>query len=270
MANQQLEDWVKKAKEGDREALGQIVLRIKDKVYHLSLKMLLYPEEAKDATQDILIKIITHLGTFRGDSQFTTWVYRVATNMLLSRKGKKTQAFRLSFDEYAELIDRGQSDEVHYTQNEGELLLLEEEVKMSCTQGLLLCLDDKARLVYILGDLLELTSQQGAEILDLSPANFRKILSRARTKIRGFLKQKCGLVNTENSCRCKKKIDYLITDQVINPQHLRFAPYTHRSIDLVNQLAELEKVAAIYRAPPSRLAPPELLEKIKETLSLVR
>ena len=58
MANQQLEDWVKKAKEGDREALEQIVLRIKDKVYHLSLKMLLYPEEAKDATQDILIKII--------------------------------------------------------------------------------------------------------------------------------------------------------------------------------------------------------------------
>ncbi len=270
MVNQQLEDWVKKAKEGDREALEQIVLRVKDRVYHLSLKMLLYPEEAKDATQDILIKIITHLGTFRGDSQFTTWVYRVATNMLLSRKGKKTQAFRLSFDEYADLIDRGQSELVHYTQNEGELSLLEEEVKMSCTQGLLLCLEDQARLVYILGELLELTSQQGAEILDLSPANFRKILSRSRVKIRGFLQQKCGLVEPSHSCRCKKKIDYLISDKVIDPEQLRFAPHSHRSIDLVKQLAELEKVVAIYQTPPSQLAPPELVEKIKETLSLVR
>ncbi|MBX2875615.1 MAG: sigma-70 family RNA polymerase sigma factor [Saprospiraceae bacterium] len=270
MEKYQLEDWVRKAKEGDRKALEQIVLRIKDQVYHLSLKMLLYPEEAKDATQDILIKIITHLGTFRGDSQFTTWVYRVATNMLLSRRGKKTQTLQLSFEEYAELIDRGQSEQVHYTQNEGELSLLEEEVKMSCTQGLLLCLGEKARLVYILGELLELTSQQGAEILSISPQNFRKILSRARSKIRGFLQQKCGLVRESNACRCKKKIDYLITDRIIDPKQLRFAPYSHRSIDLVNQLATLEKTVAVYRAPPSQLAPQDLLEKIKETLSLVQ
>ena len=71
---------VEKANSGDKNALELVVIEIKDLVYNLSLKMLLFPEDAKDATQEILIKIITHLSTFNHKSQFKTWVYRVATN----------------------------------------------------------------------------------------------------------------------------------------------------------------------------------------------
>lgn len=257
---------VEKANSGDRESLELVVIEIKDLIYNMSLKMLLFPEDAKDATQEILIRVVTHLSTFKNQSQFTTWVYRVATNYLINNKGKKSLEFAMPFDDYAKLIDTGQSEVVDYTTNLGELSLLEEEVKVSCTQGLLLCLNSEDRLVYILAEILEFNSIEGAEILNISSASFRQKLSRSRKKIRNFLKDKCGLANLKNPCRCNKKIDFLINQDVINPKNLRFAPFTNRSIDLVEQIGELEKAIAIYRSVSNLPAPEIILKTIKETI----
>ena len=263
-----LEILVEKANLGDRKALESIVLNIKDYVYNLSLKMLLYPEDAEDATQEILIKVITHLSTFHHKSKLMTWVYRVATNYLLTYKGKKNNEFAMPFDDYADLIDTGHSDTVRYSTNEGELSLLEEEVKVSCTQGLLLCLNSVDRMVYILSEILEFNSVEGAEIMGITSENFRKKLSRSRTKIRNFLTNKCGLANPENPCRCTKKIDFLIDQKIVNPKDLRFAGFSQRSIDLVGKLGKLEKSIAIYRSVPQAEAPMTIFNTIKQTLAL--
>lgn len=257
---------VKKASSGDRKSLELVIVEIKDLIYNLSLKMLLFPEDAQDATQEILIKVVTHLSTFTYQSQFKTWVYRVATNYLITYKGKKSLEFAMPFEDYANLIDSGQSDIVRHTTNAGELSLLEEEVKVSCTQGLLLCLKSDDRLVYILSEILEFNGKEGAEILGVSPENFRKKLSRARTKIRSFMNNKCGLVNPKNPCRCSKKIDFLINQNVINPKGLRFAEFTQRSIDLVNQISDLEKSVAIYRSTPNIPSPEAIMKTIKQTI----
>ena len=145
---------IEKAKSGDKKALESIITDIQEMVYNLSLKMLLFPSDAKDATQEILIRVVTHLGSFEHHSKFSTWVYRIATNYLISFKGKKSSKFAMPLDQYATLIDSGQSEMVHYTVNKGELSLLEEEVKISCTRGLLLCLKPIDRLVYILAEIL--------------------------------------------------------------------------------------------------------------------
>ena len=108
---------VQAAKAGNKKALEAIILEVKDLVYNLALKMLLFPPDAEDASQEILVKVITHLSTFRGESQFSTWVYRIATNYLLTTKGKHVQQFSMSFEEYARQIDKGQTDLVNYTQN---------------------------------------------------------------------------------------------------------------------------------------------------------
>ncbi len=88
---------IEKANEGDKKSLELIVCEVQDLVYNLSLKMLLYPEDAKDATQEILIKVITHLSTFNHKSKFSTWVYRVATNYLITCNGKRTEKFAMPF-----------------------------------------------------------------------------------------------------------------------------------------------------------------------------
>lgn len=263
-----LNKLIEQAKSGDRDSLELVVIEIKDLVYNLSLKMLLFPEDAKDATQEILIRVVTHLSTFKNQSQFSTWVYRVATNYLINYKGKKSIQFAMPFDDYARLIDSGQSETTRYAKNDGELSLLEEEVKISCTQGLLLCLKAEDRLVYILSEILDFNGKEGADILGISPGGFRKKLSRSREKIRNFLNDKCGLIDTSNPCRCKKKIDFLANNNIINPQSLRFAQFTQRSMDLVDQISDLEKTIAIYRSTPSIPAPEIIMKTIKETILL--
>ena len=255
---------VQEAQQGDLNALNKLLQQVQDKIYHLSLKMLLYPPDAADATQEILIKVMNSLNSFQGKSQFTSWVYRVASNHLLTTKGKLSRQFQMPFEAYAALIDQGQQIPVNYTQNKGELKLLEEEVKVSCTHGLLLCLNEKNRLIYILGDILEFKSEEASKILDITAGSFRKQLSRSRTKIRSFLQEKCGLMNPRNSCRCKKKIDFLINQNIIDPNELRFAPYTKRSIDLFDKIEQLEKVTALYRSTLHYPTPQKFAQQIKQ------
>ncbi|MDN5215228.1 RNA polymerase sigma factor [Fulvivirgaceae bacterium BMA12] len=264
-----IEILVDKANSGDRDALESVILEIKDMVYHLSLKMLLFADDAQDATQEILVRIITHLSTFKGESRFMTWVYRVATNYLLTVKGKKSHEVAMPFEAYADLIDTGQSDLVTHAKNEGELLLLEEEVKVSCTHGLLLCLNEMSRMVYILGEILEFNSVEGAEILEMTPENFRKQLSRSRVKIRHFLESKCGLVNPGNACRCKRKIDFLVEKQLINPGQLQFARHSNRSIDLIEKIDAVHRTVAIFRSVPVAKAPKHVMKQVRKVVNAI-
>ena len=259
---------VDKANSGDSKALELLLIEVKDFVYNLSLKMLLFPEDAKDATQEILIKVITQLSTFNNQSQFKTWVYRVAVNYLLTQKKKRSKEFAMNFNDYADLIDSGHSREVKYSKNEGELLLLEEGVKVSCTQGLLLCLNEMDRVVYILSEIFDFSSIEGADILSITSANFRKKLSRSRNKIRSFLNNKCGLANPKNPCRCTKKIDFLISQKIVNPNKLRFAELSNRSIDLISKIDDLEKSVAIYRSVPAVQSPVVILKEIKRIFNI--
>lgn len=259
---------IQKAIAGDREALGKVLAEVQGLVYNLSLRMLLYPSEAEDATQEILIKVMTHLSTFKGNSKFKTWVYKIASNYLLTLKRRETKTLNMSFDEYAQFIDTGQSDHVAYSKNEGELFLLEEEVKISCTHGLLLCLKPMTRVIYILGALLELSSKDGAEILGISPANFRQQLSRSKVKIKNFLNQKCGLANSKNPCRCHKKIDFLANQDLISIHNLKFAQSSTRSLDLLAQIDDLEQTVAIYKSTPNFELPVKIKQQIHQLLEL--
>lgn len=76
-------------------------------IYNLSLRMLGSPHDAEDASQEIMIKIITQLSTFRKESAFSTWVYRIATNYLKNCKKSMFAQQTLSFEYYAEDIKAG-------------------------------------------------------------------------------------------------------------------------------------------------------------------
>src|ERR1700750_1903915 len=83
-------------------------------------------------------------------------------------------------------------------------LLVTEEM-LSCTLGMLLCLDREQRLTFILGAVFEVSDTIAAEVLEITPDNFRQRLARARRDLRNFMNDKCGLVNQANPCRCAKK-----------------------------------------------------------------
>jgi hypothetical protein len=84
--------------------------------------------------------------------------------------------------------------------------LLAQELRIGCTLAMLLCLDPGHRMAYILGVIMGLDHRTGAEVLDISPAAFRKRLQRARDGVEGLMAKRCGLFDPANPCRCHKRI----------------------------------------------------------------
>jgi RNA polymerase sigma factor (sigma-70 family) len=242
-----MEALIIRIRNGDKTALESLIREIQPGIFNLSVRFLSIREDAEDATQEILVKIITSLGRFEGKSKFSTWTYRIAVNHLLNIKKSRLEQ-ELSFSVFGEDIIRGlkQSSPNYSPENN----LLAEEVKIGCTLGMLLCLDRNLRIAYIIGEIFELNSQDAAEILEITPENFRKRYSMARLTLKKFMGSWCGLVNTQNSCRCNKRINYAMANGRVNRKELKFV-----SSDLLLQSKQemdaLYSVSEVYKSHPS-------------------
>src|ERR1043165_6852313 len=185
-----LEQHVQAAADGNRESLEAIVLAIHDDIYNLSMRMLGDPTDAQDATQEVLIKVITHIGSFRGESSFRTWVWRIATHHVLRMKRTQFEA-TMDFSVLEEMIDAGSSKPFDSSDLDVQRLAI--EVRPGCPRAMLIALDRPERIVYILGDMFGLTSDQASQVLEIDAAAFRKRLERARKRLGGLKQRKYGL-----------------------------------------------------------------------------
>jgi len=104
-----------------------------------------------------------------------------------------------------------------------DVRLLVDEARITCTAGMLLCLDREQRLVYILGEIFAVSDAVGAERLEISREHFRQRLARARRDLHDFMNDKCGLVNQATPCRCAKKTRSFIQAGYVDPRSLLFA-----------------------------------------------
>ena len=110
--NKELLLLIEQATAGDKNALETVLCSVQDLVFNLSLRMLGTFPDAEDASQDILVKVITHLSSFRGDSAFSTWVFRIAVNYLKDYKKHMFAKFPLSFAFYGDDIQNGKIEDV--------------------------------------------------------------------------------------------------------------------------------------------------------------
>lgn len=241
---------VARSRDGDRDAANALIQGIQPTIYKLAQRFLMVPDDAEDATQDILLKIITRLSQFDGRSQFRTWAYAVASNHLLDLKRKPAEQ-SMSFDEFAEDLAEGLSDSPF---KGPDVTLMLEEVRIGCTLALLQCLGREARLAYIVGEILELEHQEAAEVLGISTGAYRKRLSRARTTVSDFVLGHCGLVNSNNACRCSKRMLRARELGRVDPERLIFSTSPQRAkrfpeiLTEIRQLEEDQRVAALFRA----------------------
>ena len=218
---------------GDKQALEKLISSVEDLIYNLSLRMLGNLQDAEDASQEILIKVITSLSTFRKESAFSTWVYRIAVNYLLNLKKSQFANRPLSFEFYGSDIDAGFiPNDPSMTKGVDESLLTD-ELKMSCTNVMLQCFDPQSRIIYVLGVMFRIDSKICGEILDISAEAYRKRLSRIREQMAGFLRQYCGLT-TSGTCNCQKRIGYAIHTHRLNPDQLEYTNLKKEKICGVN------------------------------------
>ncbi len=244
--NEELQALVNKATAGDKKALETLVAGVQDIVFNLSLRMLGTFADAEDATQDILLKMITHLSSFRGDSSFTTWVFSIAANHLKNYKKHMFARYPLSFEYYGDDIENGKVQDVPDLTQNVEKDVLAEELKMSCTNVMLQCLDMESRCIFILGTMFKIDSRIAGDILEMTPEAFRQRLSRIRRKMADFLGQYCGEYGG-GRCKCKDRVNYAIQSHRINPLQLYYTAATEISIqtmvDVKNAMEDIDDLS---------------------------
>jgi RNA polymerase sigma factor (sigma-70 family) len=267
------EELLQLCRGGDRKSLESLVERYRNFIYNVSVRMTLNDQDAADITQEVLIKVITKLDSFKGDSSFKTWLYRIMVNHILNHK--KAEARRkFTFKGYGQTLDDAPDLEINSDDSyHADKLLLVEETKQTCMTGMLLCMEKKPRLVFILGELFGVNDKVGGEIMSITPEHFRVILSRTKKELYNFMHQKCGLVNKNNPCRCANKTKAFIQAGFVNPETRRFTSGHYQTIEKAAAVKQLEMedfLAVVYRTiflNHSYLEGPDFIQSLKELLS---
>src|SRR5262249_23562139 len=180
------------AADGAPRAVADIVRALEKPIYNVARRMLVDRHDAEDATQEALVRIVTRLAQFRGESSFATWAYRIAVRRILDFREQRAAAARFTSEQFAaDLADGLDEDAVERAED----AILHHQLKLVCSRAMLQSLDGDHRIAFVLGALLELSSNVAAEILDVDPATFRKRLSRARATLTDVLGRHCGVIN---------------------------------------------------------------------------
>lgn len=267
------ETLIAQAQGGDMDALDALVRRHQSWVFNLALRMVWRREVAEDATQEILIKAVTHLGSFEGRSKFSTWLHRIAVNHLHNVRKSEMEEKSMTFTDMAESLDSIQDEALRDTHAHSvETQVLVQEARLGCITAMLMCLDRRQRLAFILGEVFGESSETAAAALDITPANFRQLLSRARQDLYQFMNDKCGLVNTANPCRCAKKARGFMREGWLDPANLQFSKdritaVQQRSAVHLDELQGMDRQhAELYRMQPM-LTGPDLASSLRSILA---
>ena len=216
---------VERCNGGDKNALDELIRRHQAWIYNIAVRMVWEPRDAEDVTQEVLIKVVTRLNDFQGKSKFRTWLYRIVINHVINMKARRHEQDGHTFTSMGAALDETPDLDLPDPKSVPvDLPILVEEAKIGCVMAMLLCLDRRQRLVYALGEAFGVTDQVGAELMEISPDNFRQCLSRARRDLYNFMDEKCGLLNHANPCRCAKKTRAFMDAGFVDANQLRFVP----------------------------------------------
>lgn len=255
-------ELISRSLQGDRRSLEALILRHQSWIYNIALRMVYDPAAAEDATQEVLIRVITKLGTFDpARAAFRTWLYRLVVNHIINAKRSRNEAAMedaLRGEGYDRFIER--LPDRRLTAQPGAELY-REEVKMACVQCLLFSLSRRERMIFLLGVVFDVPDSVGSEICGVSRANFRKILSRSRSRIHTFFRDRCGLLDERNPCRCACFLNPLVQSGMIDTEDLLIRRDSHGTIaeavtGAVRQIeASYGEFLSLFRSQPFLKAP---------------
>jgi RNA polymerase sigma factor (sigma-70 family) len=256
-----VEELVELTKAGDRRAAEALIAAVQDDLFRLAMRMLGLRAEAEDATQEILLQALTHLSEFRGESAFRTWLWRIAVRHLLRvKRGRREQL--ANFRTIEMLVAQGDSNPALPDLPDAERALLAQEVRLACTQAVVMSLERDQRISWVLADIFDLSSDEAAAVLEIEPSAHRKRLSRARERLEEWMRSRCGLANGANACRCTRQIPVATAFGVLDPNRLEYAS-TGLALRIVSEADEIEAAAGVLKAHPDYVAPPSVLASIR-------
>lgn len=264
----ELHTLIDQATAGDKQALETLLGGVQDLVFNLSLRMMGTFPDAEDASQDILLKVMTHLSSFKKESSFSTWVFAIAVNHLKNYKKHMFAKSPLTFDYYGDDILHANLEDVPDLTQDVEKAVLAEELKLSCTNVMLQCLDTESRCIFILGTMFHVDSRIAGDILGLTPEAYRKRLSRVRKKMADFLREYCGEYGG-GTCHCESRVNYAIQNHRIHPSSLDFynAVPKQVSLEVTAAMEEIDDISQEFSFCRTYESPEKLRQFVEDFLN---
>jgi RNA polymerase sigma-70 factor, ECF subfamily len=183
-----------RAAAGDDGAFEALVVRYQHRVFRLACR-LTSETDAPDVVQDTFLQVYRHVSTFRGGAQFSTWLYRIATNAGLMHRRARARRPAESLDELLPRFDadgrlEDTPDALRIASRVDELL--DRHVLVKKAQAAIEGLPDLYREAFVLRDLEELSTADVAQVLGVEPATVRQRVHRARLMVREYLSELAG------------------------------------------------------------------------------
>lgn len=261
-------ETIERARGGSLAAVDEIIVTLQPGLFNLAMRMLGHREDARDACQEILLKVVTHLGGFRGEAAFGTWVFQIARNHLMRAATRVREAPAASFEALQERLEQGlaldaQGDHATLTPEDKAAA---REIAVSCTQGMAMVLDRERRLAWLLDVVFGLDSDEAAAVLGVTPAAYRQRLSRARQDLQGFMERRCGLVSDRAACRCERQSRAARRAGVVPGLKLSNPLERAQAATGFETLVRMGDAAAVFRAHPRYTTPEAMAAAIRSVL----
>ncbi len=190
MAEEQEKVLIQKSKKDDGQAFEELISPYQKKVLNLAYRMLGNVSDAEDAAQEIFIKVFRSLYSFNEQSAFSTWLYKVATNVCLDilRKRKRQNGGALiSINRYS-----SQDDEYELPIEDGAPSPYEEAQKKEAMRALKSALDllsEEQRAVIVMRDINGLSYEEIADVMECSLGTIKSRINRSRLALRKLLEK---------------------------------------------------------------------------------
>jgi RNA polymerase sigma factor (sigma-70 family) len=271
----ELEALARQAVDGDGAALREVCRALEGPVFRLCLRLLGDVRDAEDAAQDVLVKVVTNLSAFEGRSALTTWVQRIAVRHVLSVKQSRAEVRALDEDGFAALLEQGLAFAATQPPLSAEDRVLLKEVRLGCTQGMLMMLSREERLALVLVELLGFDGAEAAELLEVGHDAFRQRLTRARQRLGTFLEARCGVANEKAACRCepqtvaKRALGLSVASQRFTPLSTGDASAGREVLDAQDELAHVRAIASAFHRDGLFTAPGSLRTRLETLLPTV-
>jgi RNA polymerase sigma-70 factor (ECF subfamily) len=190
------ESLARRAAAGDESAFEALVVRFRQRVYGLARRLTGSDGDAQDVLQDTFLQVYRGLGSFRGEARFSTWLFRIATNVALMQNRRQARRPSESLEAYAPRF----TPEGGHALREADLAIAAHADELIDRQRLaaqaregIERLPEIYRTAFVLRDLEEMPTAEVAAVLGVEAAAVRQRVHRARVLLRGFLSHLVGV-----------------------------------------------------------------------------
>lgn len=229
------------------------------KVYRLALGLVKNSFDAEEITQESFLRAFRSYDSFREDSSFFTWIYRITLNVSNDYMKKKEKTAIQSLEDKGYTVDEI-IDEDHTSNPESEFL--EHEARVMCLHSITECLEGNQRKIFCLAVTLGLPQKTVAEILDCSVGTVKTALHRAKKRWFGYMENRCGLIKKSNPCHCKQWVKFGLSQGWFSSDEAKDIRIEPNPV-LVKEVLDLRTLRNLYKPLHSELDTEKFAERVK-------